>query len=407
MMKLLHTSDWHLGRTLYSKKERQGEHTAFLSWLLQTIKDNSIDLLLIAGDVFDTASPSSAAQKIYYDFLINVRKAGCENVIVVGGNHDSPSFLNAPKDILAALNVSVVGNATENQEDEMIVVRDRQGNPLAIVCAVPFLRERDISRFTEGENYSDRSKRINENIKRHYEAIAQLAENKRRALGVAVPIIATGHLPVAGGKRNDDDGVRETYIGNVEAVGNDIFPDTFDYVALGHYHIPSVIKDHIRYCGSPIPMGFGEAGQKKLVYLIDFNEKRSIEPVEIPAFQQLESIVGDKNFIAQRLSELKKNGSSVWVEVIYTGDDIFPDLSSWVNEQIADSDIEVLKLQNRQYLNEVLTQADAADSLDELNEMEVFDKLLEKNNISDDQKAELKALYQEIIDSLQLQEKAL
>jgi exonuclease SbcD len=214
-------------------------------------------------------------------------------------------------------------------------------------------------------------------------------------------------LPVAGGKRNDDDGVRETYIGNVEAVGNDIFPDTFDYVALGHYHIPSVIKDHIRYCGSPIPMGFGEAGQKKLVYLIDFNEKRSIEPVEIPAFQQLESIVGDKNFIAQRLSELKKNGSSVWVEVIYTGDDIFPDLSSWVNEQIADSNIEVLKLQNRQYLNEVLTQADAADSLDELNEMEVFDKLLEKNNISDDQKAELKALYQEIIDSLQLQEEAL
>ena len=325
----------------------------------------------------------------------------------MGGNHDSPSFLNAPKDILAALNVSVVGNATENQEDEMIVVRDRQGNPLAIVCAVPFLRERDISRFTEGENYSDRSKRINENIKRHYEAIAQLAENKRRALGVAVPIIATGHLPVAGGKRNDDDGVRETYIGNVEAVGNDIFPDTFDYVALGHYHIPSVIKDHIRYCGSPIPMGFGEAGQKKLVYLIDFNQKRSIEPLEIPVSQKLESIVGDKNFIAQRLSELKKNGSSVWAEVIYTGDDIFPDLSSWVNEQIADSDIEVLKLQNRQYLNEVLTQADAADSLDELNEMEVFDKLLEKNNISDDQKAELKALYQEIIDSLQLQEKAL
>ena len=402
-MKLLHTSDWHLGRTLYSKKERQEEHTAFLAWLLGTIQENSIDLLLIAGDVFDTASPSSTAQKMYYDFLINVRKAGCENVIVVGGNHDSPSFLNAPKDILAALNVTVIGNATENPEDEMIVVTDWNGNPLAIVCAVPFLRERDISRFTEGENYSDRSRRINENIKKHYEVIAQLAENKRKELGVAVPIIATGHLPVAGGKRNDDDGVRETYIGNIEAVGNDIFPDTFDYVALGHYHIPSVIKDHIRFCGSPIPMGFGEVGQKKQVYLVEFNERRSIETIEIPVFQRLESIVGDKKFIAQRLSELKKTGDSVWAEVIYTGNEIFPDLSSWVNEQIADSNIEVLKLQNRQYLNEVLTQADAADSLDELNEMEVFDRLLEKNNIPDEQKTELKALYKEIIDGLHLQ----
>ncbi len=406
-MKILHTSDWHLGRTLYSKKERQEEHTAFLAWLLGTIREHAVDLLLIAGDVFDTASPSSAAQKMYYDFLINVRKAGCKNVIVVGGNHDSPSFLNAPKDILAALNVSVIGNATENPEDEMIVIKDRQENPIAIVCAVPFLRERDISRFTEGENYSDRSKRINENIRKHYEAIAQLAENKRRELGVTIPIIATGHLPVAGGKRNDDDGVRETYIGNIEAVGNDIFPDTFDYVALGHYHIPSVIKDNIRYCGSPIPMGFGESGQKKLVYLIELNEQRSIETIEIPVFQQLESIVGDKNFIARRLSELKKSDSSVWVEVIYTGDEIFPDLSSWVNEQIADSNIEVLKLQNRQYLNEVLTQVDTAGSLEELNEMEVFDKLLEKSSISDEQKTELKALYKEIVDGLRLQDIAL
>lgn len=340
---------------------------------------------------------------MYYDFLINVRKAGCENVIVVGGNHDSPSFLNAPKDILAALNVSVIGHATENPEDEMIVVKDKLGNPLTIVCAVPFLRERDISRFTEGENYSDRSKRINENIKKHYEAIARLAENKREELGTAVPIIATGHLPVAGGKRNDD-GVRETYIGNIEAVGNDIFPDAFDYVALGHYHIPFDIKGHIRFCGSPIPMGFGEAGQKKQVNLIEFNEGRNIETIEIPVFQQLESIVGDKKFIAQRLSELKKNGVSVWVEVIYTGNEIFPDLSSWVNEQIANSNIEVLKLQNRQYLNEVLTQVDTADSLDELNEMEVFDKLLGKNNIPDEQKAELKALYKEIIDGLHIQD---
>ena len=152
-MKILHSSDWHLGRSLYTKKDRQDEHRAFFDWLLKTIAEQEIELLIVAGDVFDTASPSIGAQKMYYDFLIKVRNSGCRKLIVVGGNHDSPSFLNAPKDILAALDVSVVGAADENPEDEIIVVEDKNGNPVLIVCAVPFLRERDVSRFVEGENY--------------------------------------------------------------------------------------------------------------------------------------------------------------------------------------------------------------------------------------------------------------
>jgi exonuclease SbcD len=396
-MKILHTSDWHLGRTLYSKKERHGEHTLFLEWLLKTIKDNSIEILLIAGDIFDNASPSSTSQKMYYDFLIKVKYSGCENVIVVGGNHDSPSFLNAPKDILAALNVSVIGNSSENIEEEIIVIKDKNKNPSIIVCGVPFLRERDISRFAEGENYSDRSKRINENIKKHYQEIAELAENKRKELGKAIPIVVTGHLSVAGGKRNEDDGVRETYIGNIEAVGSDIFPNTFDYVALGHYHIQSIIKDHIRYCGSPIPMGFGEAGQKKCIYIIDFNNGKKIESIEIPVFQKLESIIGDKSFLTKRITELRKTDLSAWVEVIYNGEEIFPDFTSWANEQIANSNIEILKLQNRQYLIDVLTKDDTTNSLEELNAFDVFDKLLDKNEISTEQKEELKESYKEIV----------
>lgn len=399
-MKILHTSDWHLGRTLYSKKERQEEHAAFFEWLRETIRENSVEILLIAGDIFDSASPSSAAQKMYYDFLITVRQSGCRHVIVVGGNHDSPSFLNAPKDVLAALSVSVIGNAGETIENELIIVEDNVKNPLAIVCAVPFLRERDISRFTEGETYTDRSKRINESIRKHYEEIAQLAENKRKAFGKPIPIIATGHLSVAGGKRNDDDGVRETYIGTIEAVGSDIFPQTFDYVALGHYHLPSVIKNHIRYCGSPIPMGFGEARQKKCVYIVDFKEEINIETIEIPMFQNLESIKGDKTFIQNRLSELRNSNVSVWVEILYKSNEIFPDLSAWVSEQTANSKIEVLNLQNLQHLNEVLTMNDTSESPENLNTFDVFDILLEKNNISDEQKETLKLSYKEILDIL-------
>ena len=395
-MKLLHTSDWHLGRTLYSKKERHEEHAAFLNWLLKTIKDNSVDLLLIAGDIFDTASPSSSSQKMYYDFLLNVRNSGCQNVIIVGGNHDSPSFLNAPKDILASLKVFVIGNISENIEDEVIVIGDNDENQI-IVCAVPFLRERDISRFTEGETYSDRSKRISENIRKHYEKVAEIAENKRKSMNRKIPVVATGHLSVAGGKTTEDDGVRETYIGNIECIGSEIFSPIFDYVALGHYHIPSVISETVRFCGSPIPMGFGEANQKKCVYIVDFKEiQPTITKHEIPVFQKLESIKGDKTFINNRLSELKKS-ESVWVEIIYDGSEVFPDFNAWANEMITNTKIEIIKLQNRQYLREVLTQDENIQSLDELDKFEVFDKLLEKNNISDEQKEELKNSYREIL----------
>jgi DNA repair protein SbcD/Mre11 len=403
-MKLLHTSDWHLGRTLYSKKERQEEHVAFLKWLLQTIQEDNIDILLIAGDIFDTASPSSSSQKIYYDFLIQVRNSGCKQVIVLGGNHDSPSFLNAPKEILSALNVTVIGNVGTQIDDEIIVVKDAHNEPALIVCAVPFLRERDISRFAEGESYADRSKRINENIKKHYEEVAARAEQIRESIGKKIPIIATGHLSVTGGKRDEDDGVRETYIGNIEAIGSDMFPELFDYVALGHYHIACKIKEHIRYCGSPIPMGFGEVKQKKSVYILDIQDSINIETKEIPVFQKLESIIGDKDLITKQLAELKTLDQSVWVEMIYNGGDVFPDFTAWAYEQTANSKIEILKIQNRQYLNDGLTMEDTSVSLDELDVFKVFDTLLEKNGISEASQEELKASYQEIISSLHITE---
>ncbi|KAA6334303.1 Nuclease SbcCD subunit D [termite gut metagenome] len=403
-MKLLHTSDWHLGRMLYSKKERTEEHIAFLGWLLTTIKENSVDTLLIAGDIFDTAAPGSGSQKMYYDFLLNVRNSGCSNVIVVGGNHDSPSFLNAPKEILSAFNVCVIGNASENIEDEVITIKDNERNPVAIVCAVPFLRERDIVRFTEAETYSDRSKRIAQSIKNHYASIAEIAENKRKEIGKSIPVIAMGHLSVAGGKTTTDDGVRETYIGSIECVGSEIFPKTFDYVALGHYHIPSIISGTVRYSGSPIPMGFSEVEQKKTVYLVDFKQnKPEVKTLEIPVFQYLKSIRGDKLFIDKRLTELKNADRSVWVEIIYEGNEVFPDFMTWSNEKTINTKIEILKLQNRQYLNEVLTTEDSAQLLDELDKFEVFDKLLEKNDISNEQKEELKKSYNEIVSELNIE----
>ena len=398
-MKLLHTSDWHLGRMLYTKKERTKEHICFLEWLLDTIRDNKIDILLIAGDIFDSTSPANTSLKMYYDFLLKVRNCGCRHVVIVGGNHDSPSLLEAPKEILSVLNVKVVGKACENPENEVFVLNGENDRPLAIVCAVPFLRERDISKYTEGESYSDRSKRIADCIRKHYEAVAEVAKSKQNELGRDIPVIATGHLSVAGGKIGD--GVRETYIGNIECVESDIFPPGLDYVALGHYHISSVISDSVRYCGSPIPMGFGEANQQKNVIIVDFeNGNKTITGIPVPVFQKLESIVGDKDSISNRLQQLKESGEPVWTEIIYDGNEIFADFAAWTAERTADSKIEVLISKDKTYLDKLLTQEDTAKSLEELDKFEVFDKLLEAKEFPEEQKSELRELYREITTEL-------
>ena len=142
-MKILHTSDWHIGRTLYGRK-RYEEFESFLTWLVETIQQNEIDALLVAGDVFDTSAPSNRAQELYYRFLCRVAASSCRHVVVIAGNHDSPSFLNAPRELLKALNVHVVGSSSESLEDEVLVLRSELNAPELIVCAVPYLRDRDI-----------------------------------------------------------------------------------------------------------------------------------------------------------------------------------------------------------------------------------------------------------------------
>src|SRR5690554_5146472 len=135
-MKLLHTSDWHLGRTLYGRK-RYDEFAAFLDWLAAAIVEHEVDVLLVAGDIFDTCTPSNRAQALYYDFLYRVAASPCRHVVVVAGNHDSPTFLNAPRALLKALHVHVIGSACDDLADEVLVLHDLAGEPELIVCAVP------------------------------------------------------------------------------------------------------------------------------------------------------------------------------------------------------------------------------------------------------------------------------
>lgn len=147
-LRILHTSDWHIGRTLYGRR-RYETFSAFLDWLADTIRDRQVNVLIVAGDVFDTSAPSNRAQELYYRFLCRVVPF-CRHIVVVAGNHDSPSFLTAPKELLRALNVHVVGAITDDPKHEILRLNGPDGEPELIVCAVPYLRDRDI-RVVEAE----------------------------------------------------------------------------------------------------------------------------------------------------------------------------------------------------------------------------------------------------------------
>lgn len=401
-MRVLHTSDWHIGRTLYGRK-RYEEFEAFLTWLAETIQKNEIDALLVAGDVFDTSTPSNHSQELYYRFLCRVATSPCRHVVVIAGNHDSPTFLNAPKELLKALDVHVVGSSSEDPGDEVLVLRNGGDAPELIVCAVPYLRDRDIRTAEAGESVEDKERKLIEGIRTHYAAVAALAEQKREEHGADIPIVGMGHLFTAGGQTVDGDGVRELYIGSLAHVTAGIFPASFDYLALGHLHVPQIVSglEAFRYSGSPLPMGFGEAKQQKSVCLVEFRSTiASVQLFDIPVFQKLERVQGDWDGISSRILELSATDSRGWLEVIYEGDEIIGDLRERLEAAIAGTQMEILRIKNNRIIDRVLGQMHEEETLDDLNVDDVFERCLTVHDVPEDQRPKLVRAYQEIVSSL-------
>ncbi|WP_210485773.1 exonuclease SbcCD subunit D C-terminal domain-containing protein [Rufibacter aurantiacus] len=284
-MRVLHTADWHLGQRL-ANQERTEEHRAFLNWLCQTICEEKIDLLLIAGDVFDTGFPSNTALKLYYDFLREVKGTCCRELVIIGGNHDSVSTLNAPAELLRHFNVHVVGGAPAQAQDQVIVLTDEENQPKAVVCAVPFLRDKDVRLSVPGETGEEREARLKQGICDHYQKLVPLIQEFKQQ---GVPVLATGHLFAAGGSASDSE--KEIHVGNLGQICGDQFPAEFDYVALGHLHRPQVVNKmpHIRYSGSPIPLSFSEITDRKQVVILDFEDGQlsDIREIEIPCWRKL------------------------------------------------------------------------------------------------------------------------
>jgi len=433
-LKLLHTSDWHLGRSLYGRN-RYDEFAAFLDWLYQTITTEKIDVLLVAGDIFDTSTPGNRAQELYYRFLCRVAGSSCcSHIVVTAGNHDSPAFLSAPKEILQFLNIHVIGALTKNLENEVLVLNKDTADESVIVCAVPYLRDKDIRTVTAGESTEDKNWKLRQGVQNHYEKVVAIAESKRNELLEArynpttatasvknpIPIIAMGHLFTAGGKTVDGDGVRELYVGSLAHIDKKGFSPAIDYLALGHLHVPQVVggTEHMRYSGSPIAMGFSEAKQEKSVVVVEFKHlptqsspetnssataaapKPTITRLPIPTFQPLVSISGTLEEITTEINLLKNEQSRAWLEIEYTGTELVGNLREQIEESLKDSTLEIIRVKNHQVFNQVLHKIHDTETLDDLNEHEVFRRCLDTFKISDSDRPELLESYNEIVNSL-------
>ena len=400
-MRILHTSDWHLGRSLMLLK-RQNELAAFLDWLLQTIEEREIEALIVAGDVFDNTTPGTTIQELYYRFLGQASKTCCRNIVIVAGNHDSPTLLDAPAQVLKAINVHVVGTPGKSPEDEVIVLKNPAGEPRALVCAVPYLRDRDIRKVVPGETVEDKARALREGIMQHYADVCATAEQLRQQLG-DLPLIATGHLFTAGGQTVEGDGVRELYVGTIAHVGSEIFPAGIDYVALGHLHAPQKVggHEHIRYSGAPIAMNFCEAKRQKKVVLVEFAGRGpQIEEISVPCFQSLEKICGDLEHLRNRIGQLVGANSNAWLEIEYSGDLIVPNLDEVVNNAIAGSELKVTRLINRNNVPLRFAETMPTESLESMNEFAVFEHCLDARKIPEEQRAELLQAYREIVNAL-------
>jgi len=399
--RILHTSDWHLGNTL-KDKDRTDEFESFLTWVLDALKEEQVDALLVSGDIFDVANPSHRIQEIYYRFLSKIALSGCSQVVIIAGNHDSGLLLDAPKNLLSTISIFVVGNVVKGDlSGEMIELKNKDGGVEMIVCAVPYLKEAALRDVCPKEVDRDIAKLVVEGTRAHYHAVFDLALQRKVELGnPEIPIVAMGHLFAANVSGGKDEGIRDV-VGNLGLIDVDVFPEGFDYVALGHIHRAQKIGglNHIRYSGAPLLMGFDEIGQKRIVHIVDFPKGEScvVEKLEVPSFQEFVRISGDLFTIQKELSLLREKKSNAFVEIIYNGEELINNLSYRLKDDLEEVTFTVVRLMNqKEYLSGVLLDEKIED-LSEMREEEVFLKLLEVNHISEEQSQELLAAFREII----------
>jgi exonuclease SbcD len=406
-MRLIHTSDWHLGQH-FMGKSREPEHQAFLDWLLVQIKAHEVDALIVAGDIFDTGTPPSYARTLYNNFVVSLQPLSCQ-LVVIGGNHDSVAMLHESRQLLACLNGFVVGGVSRQLGQQVRVLNRYDGQPGALLCAAPYIRPRDVLTSRAGESGQDKKQALLNAIEAHYAKLYQLACKQRKLLGEDLPIIATGHLTTVGGQISES--VREIYMGTLDAFPASAFPPA-DYIALGHLHQAQRVgkEEHIRYSGSPIPLSFDEAERPKQVLLVDFTHDQwpQVKSLIVPQFQRLHTLRGTLAEIEWQLNRLINSEDSalpaetIWLEIEVIGDDYLSDLQKRVQTLCEGKPLEILRVRRQRRGRQTAIFQEAKETLAELSVEEVFERRLSLENFEDEALVtRLKTTFQQLVAELE------
>lgn len=406
-MRILHTSDWHLGQN-FMGKSRLAEHQALIAWLLTQVQKNAVDAVLIAGDIFDTGTPPSYAREMYNDLVVRLHAAGV-GLLLLGGNHDSVATLRESSELLSVLSTHVYPSASAPEAHVRVLPSRVSGATGCIVCAIPFIRPRDVVTSEFGQSAQDRQQQLLSAIKQYYQNVYDAACAKRDELAQQtcqrLPIIATGHLTTVGASSSES--VREIYVGTLDAFPTSEFPPV-DYLALGHIHKPQKVggHEHIRYCGSPITLSFDELGQAKQMLLVDLNETglQAVTELPVPIFQPMMSVRGDLGYIAEalpRIAAQAEAGQTIWLEITVTTDDYLADLPARIQKMVEGQPLEVLRIRRERGQTMAQLFDNSGVTLDELDPHDVFERRL---GLEEGMDASLRGAitqrYQQIVDAV-------
>lgn len=403
-MKILHTADWHLGHQLHGH-DRRFEHDAFLDWLSDTLKAREIDALLVAGDLFDTANPPASAWQQLYRFLARLRAEMPRlNMVLIGGNHDSPSKLDAPHELLRAFDLHLVGSISRDSEgkletDRLLVpLQGREGKIAAWCAAVPFLRSSDlrVEQLAEGQD------RLIEGVRQVYAEV--LAEGRARC-GEALPLIAMGHAYLAAGQLSELS-ERRVLGGNQHALPAELFAGA-DYTALGHLHLAQSPAEGVHYSGSPLPLSLAEANYNHQVLEVTFAGGKLAGLERIPVPRAVEMIRLPQSTLDDALSAIASlelpdcpQEAQPFLEVRL----LLPKPEARIRERIlaaiADKPVRLARISTQyQGSGEGLADGRERRRLDELSPTEVF-RLCYQRQFEGEPEAELVASFEEILEQV-------
>ena len=381
-MRLIHTSDWHLGQTLHGQ-ERDHEHARFLAWLLDPLLALRPDALLIAGDIFDTVNPPLKAQERLYDFIVRAHERLPRlQIVMIAGNHDSGGRIELPAPLMKRLNAHAIGRISWIEDGQLdhrrllLPLHDAKGDVAAWCLALPFLRPAEVTGLATGEDYLAGIAEVHQRLIAAAEALRQPGQ----------ALIAMSHAHMAGGAVSEES-ERNIVIGHAEALPASLFPPSIAYVALGHLHKPQQVagQARIRYSGSPLPLSFAEVNYPHQVLLVEF-EGETLKGVEsLPVPRAVEMIRIGRAPLAEVIAQLEAlppvglfDDNLPWLVVRVQLEEPLPDLRQRIETAISGKACRLVRIASEYAGKRGEAESEVLVGLDQINPQELFARAWEE-----------------------------